>query len=214
MRKKQADFLQAISHLLRAGSFNQTAKEVVIQAKNLSDAQGGALFTLEKGKLKKIYATSSTQSFEEPLLKKSLMSQSLQVIQGEQYSIALLPLLVGRKKLGVVVLYASQKNFFIQKKKDILEVYQQFASPIVKIMLQYAQAQQALARREQFISFAAHEIRNPLTAINGYIQLLYSKKQKDNSPEFRWVKELYGESTRFTLLVKELLNVKKIKQRH
>lgn len=205
---------KSINKLLSAGSLKQVIKNLVEEALVLSGAQKGIFFSWKKNKLEKLYDSSPLKlTFaDDKLFKKILLSHKLTTIQRDSNGITIVPFFINNNHFGVLVLYSSQKNSFTPQKKALLTLYRETACMILKHSIQYDQAQRMLAKREQFISFAAHEIRNPLTAINGYIQLLYSKKTKDNSAEFRWVKELYGESTRFTTLVKDLLNVKRIKR--
>jgi len=58
---------------------------------------------------------------------------------------------------------------------------------------------------------AAHEFRTPLTTISGYIQLLYNKLANSKKIESTWIKNLSYENVRLTNLVKELLDINKVK---
>ena len=51
-----------------------------------------------------------------------------------------------------------------------------------------------------------------LSSLNGYVQLLHSRLSKTDSVEAKWVQSLYDETTRLTNLIKELLEINRIKQ--
>jgi len=82
---------------------------------------------------------------------------------------------------------------------------------ITKYSLQ-EESKRALEIRDHFISLASHELRTPLTSLHGYIQLLHARMADNNTVEARWINELFVESNRLTTLVKELLDVNRIKQ--
>src|SRR5690606_7915517 len=98
------------------------------------------------------------------------------------------------------------------KETDILKLFGSFASLAIKKNELYEETKNALEVRDMFISLASHELRTPLTSINGYIQLLHSRKDKLGHSESKWINELYEESKRLTNLVRELLEVNRIKQ--
>ncbi len=50
----------------------------------------------------------------------------------------------------------------------------------------------------------AHKLRAPLTAINGYAQLLDTKFPDKSRPEARWTKEILRECDRLTRMITEI----------
>lgn len=123
-----------------------------------------------------------------------------------------LPLNHSSEPIGIIVLFSQKKINFDTKYYSFLRLFLTTAGiAIIKTKL-HAQVQNALDMRDRFISLASHELRTPLTSLNGYVQLLYRKLAQQNTTESRWVEELYQESIRLTHLIKELLDINRIKQ--
>lgn len=127
-------------------------------------------------------------------------------------SVIFVPLKSRNKIIGVLTLVSSDKKFSYSEDNVILaqELANRAGIAVDNAHL-FSQSQEALKLRDLFISMAAHELRTPLTTIHGYIQLLHSKLKGSDSQTARWVKDLSEESTRLTNLVKELLEVNRIK---
>lgn len=127
-------------------------------------------------------------------------------------STILIPLTYKNKSIGVLSVDSKKSEFFTKKELLILKLFGSTVSLALRKTQLYDETKKALELRDLFISIASHELRTPLTSLNGYIQLLYSRFQKKDTPEANWVKELYEESKRLTNLVSELLEINRIKQ--
>ncbi len=78
----------------------------------------------------------------------------------------------------------------------------------------YNEAQQALGMRDQFLSVAAHELKNPITTISGYIQLLQRRLDKDDlDPEQhqRVLRTLANQVQRLQRMIESLLDLSRLK---
>src|SRR5690606_11591757 len=75
----------------------------------------------------------------------------------------------------------------------------------------YEEVQKSLELRDLFISMASHELRTPLTTIMGYTELLRKKLDDRTTKEAKWVEKLHKENKRLEHLIKELLEVSRIK---
>ena len=75
----------------------------------------------------------------------------------------------------------------------------------------YAEAQQAIALRDEFISIASHELRTPVTSLKLYIQVLQKQlnKQAEASLTHSFAK-MDAQLNKLTLLIEDLLNVSRI----
>ncbi|HSW97866.1 MAG TPA: HAMP domain-containing sensor histidine kinase, partial [Candidatus Saccharimonadales bacterium] len=162
----------------------------------------------------------NNKSFIKLLNKRSVFtitSQELKKMQLKHFSpkiklLVIVPLIHAQQPLGFIFLYYTNKNSLETNEIELLSIYKNAAVlALTKAKLQ-EQSQKALEIRDRFISLASHELRTPLTSIHGYIQLLHTKVKDKDSVESRWVQELYIESIRMTQLVKELLDVNRIKQ--
>lgn len=123
-----------------------------------------------------------------------------------------IPLLYRNKGIGVLILQSHRDRYFTnQAELNALKLFGSFASLAIRKMQLYGEAKQSLEIRDLFISMAAHELRTPITAINGYTQLLKSKVTPDSFPYYKWLEELSWEVIRLTLLVNELLEINKVR---
>ena len=126
-------------------------------------------------------------------------------------SVVLIPLFYKKEAIGVLAINSFRSEHFNKRELDILQLFGSFATLAIRKNQLYDEVKKALEIRDLFISMAAHELRTPLTSVNGYIQLLRSKQTNSNTPESRWIEQLYGESLRMTSLVNELLEINRIR---
>jgi len=66
--------------------------------------------------------------------------------------------------------------------------------------------------KDDFVSMASHELKTPLTAINGYLDLLESSKRKLTKEEQHYLDNIETSSTRLKGLVDDILEVSRIEQ--
>lgn len=126
-------------------------------------------------------------------------------------SVIYIPLLYKKESMGVLVFDSKNEEHFTKKELDILKLFGSLASLAIKKSQLHEETQKALELRDRFISLSSHELRTPLTVLDGYIQLLYKKFSVSDSVEARWVKNIYLESKRLTNLVKDLLEINRLK---
>ena len=160
----------------------------------LAVESGEELYNVMAEEAKKL--VSSEDAFV--LLEGEDMPNRFAAYQSERIS-----LLVDKKKLGELVVFFQEKGELSPEERELLSQYVQIASLLLKKLSGY----------EAYISYASHELRNPLTSINGYIQLLYAKRKQDDSSQTRWIEELQKETVKFTERVKELLDVQNMRKR-
>lgn len=215
--------------LLNANSTKQLEQIVVESAMKLVDAAYGQLYLYNKDRLKKVYSSSAIikknalakhPSFKpylqvdktQTISTKDLQAWKVEHLPKSVKSIVVIPFLHNEAPLGYLILFQNSSETLSADALDGIRLLSKTAvMAIGKARLQ-DESKQALEIRDRFISLASHELRTPLTSLHGYIQLLYARMQGKDSVEARWVKELYVESNRLTTLVKELLDVNRIKQ--
>jgi signal transduction histidine kinase len=81
----------------------------------------------------------------------------------------------------------------------------------------YAESQQAIRARDEFLSIASHELRTPLTGIKGYAQILRRAQLRGQLDEDRLSRSLAtidDAADRLTALVDDLLDVSRIRTGH
>ncbi|MBI4080167.1 MAG: GAF domain-containing sensor histidine kinase [Candidatus Levybacteria bacterium] len=209
-------------------SSDEMYKTIVEEGRKLIDAEHGSIFLEEQSKLHRVYASSPLffkvhitndgyvyKAFKDntsfvgnaaTLLKRYPRIDKLGI-----KSVIFVPLSYKKETIGVLAMYSTKKEQFSKKEINILKLFGSMASLAIKKTQLYDETKQALDIRDRFISLASHELRTPLTSINGYIQLLYSRLTKTDTVEAKWVKELQSESVRLTNLVKELLEINRVK---
>ena len=146
---------------------------------------------------------------------KTLFLYDSKIVEYEQLgirSVVFMPILHTNAKLGMLVIHSVQEKFFTKENIAFLELFAAIASLAIVKFNFHNETKKALEIRNRFIALASHELRTPLTSINGYIQLLYGRLGNAKTIESRWIEELYNESIRLTNLVKELLDINRIKQ--
>jgi K+-sensing histidine kinase KdpD len=206
-----------------------TYATIVEEAKKLVKAEYGSILLDQDGKLVRVYASDPfletimvrDRGFTYDAFKnRAPHVKSITDIEKVHPEIKakgikstiFIPLFYRSKSLGVLSLDSLTDKKITKSDLSIYKLFGSIASLAIRKTELYAETQKALETRDLFISLASHELRTPLTSLNGYVQLLYSKLGKEETSEGRWTRELYEESGRLTSLVKELLEINRIKQ--
>jgi signal transduction histidine kinase len=206
----------------------KTCEIIVKEALSLAHAEYGSVFLYEKGQLKRAFTTTS--EFKKIIPRKDgtiytvFKSKKALVVDIDDLkevhphlkkigvgSMILIPLLYKDKAIGVLSLQSYENSNFSDHELNLLKVYGSLASMAIKKNQQYDSATRAIELRDMFMSMASHELRTPITVINGYIQMLYKKLHGTKGPEAVWIDRLYTENSRLINLVKELLEVNRIR---
>lgn len=207
-----------------------TYKTIVEEALKIVDGDEGVVSLKTKEGFKIVYAyhtkeyvrfKSRKKGFSYRAIKEKrafvVHSDELQKIHPDIVSLGVkssifIPLLYRNKGLGVLILQSHRDRYFTNPAElNALKLFGSFASLAIRKMQLYGEAKQSLEVRDLFISMAAHELRTPITAINGYTQLLKSKVTPDSFPYYKWLEDLSWEVLRLTLLVNELLEINKVR---
>lgn len=209
-------------------SVDETSEIVVKEAMKLVNAEYGSIFLYVKGRLKRYYTTADFFNSITPRkngnVYTAFRTKKAAVLQVSDIkdihpklnevgirSIILIPLSYKDKSVGVLSVQSFQNQKFSDKELNVLKLYGSLASMAIKKNQLYTDAQKAIELRDLFMSMASHELRTPLTVINGYVQMLHKKFQGSDTIEASWVNKLYVENSRLTNLVKELLEVNRIR---
>jgi signal transduction histidine kinase len=216
--------------LINSKTDQQLYQQIVENAKKLINADFGKLHLYNKDRLKRAYYSDTlikdniiinSHEFNKFLLTKEIFivsekdfrEMSIMDLPKEIKLLVAVPLIYAQQTLGFIFLYFNSPNKNLNKNElQLLEMYKYTATLTLTIAKLHAESQRALEIRDKFISLASHELRTPLTSIHGYIQLLHSRMKDNGNVESRWMQELFIESMRMTNLVKELLDINRIKQ--
>ena len=218
---------KAALKILSAYPLEKLCEVIAVQAMRLANAKYGSLYLYNADKLEAIY---SSQELGIKIKKKSFLQnlsntkkitgipdrQIQKMLPGlyalDIRSVRIIPLNHRNSSQGRLVLYSESVEQFRKSEVHILKLFASLASLAITKTQQHEETERALEMRDRFISLASHELRTPLTSINGYIQLLHRKLANQDTVESRWMEELYHENIRFIQLVKDLLDINRIKQ--
>lgn len=209
-------------------SVDKTCEVVVKEAMQLVNAEFGSIFLNEKNQLRRAYTTTKEfkkinprkdgNTYKVFKSKEPLVVDIRELKDAHPHlkkigigSILLVPLLYKDKAIGVLSLQSYENIQFSRHELNLLKVYGSLASMAIKKNQQYDSAKKAIELRDMFMAMASHELRTPITVINGYIQMLYKKMHNKEGIESVWVDRLYSENSRLINLIKELLEVNRIR---
>ena len=123
-----------------------------------------------------------------------------------------IPLIARDKVIGAITFSSTQpqRHYTQEDLAFAQELARRIALTLDNVRL-YAEAQQAITLRDDFISIASHELRTPVTSLKLYIQVL--QKQFSGRGEeslARSFAKLDTQLNKLTLLIEDLLNVSRI----
>lgn len=209
-------------------SLQDTYQSITEEALRLVKADFGSILLLQNNELKRVYASSQiffkikprkrdylyrALKTQEPIILsvRQIARNHPEIIETKIRSDVILPLVNNNKSIGVITIMSLKNKYFAAKEISILKLFAPLAMLAIRKAQLYDESQKALEARDIFISMAAHELKTPLTTINGYAQMLYSKLSNANTSESRWIEQLCWESYRLGQLINELLEIDRIK---
>lgn len=213
--------------MLEAENPNQLCTVILNEISQITEIKSGIICLFDNEKLKNVYSigiqgkvvcTTKNQIYKVYNNKKILLSEKNEIkhykfLKNFKSCYALyLPMIHHRDSIGIIVLFSEKPITFNKKYLSLLQLFTSMSAVSIKKTQLHLQVQNALEMRDRFIALASHELRTPLTSLSGYVQLLYKKLANKNTIESRWVEELYQECARLTYLIKELLDINRIKQ--
>ncbi len=229
MEKILEDINRASLRFLDKLTTQETYETIVEEAIKLVQADEGLILLQEGDSLKTVYGSSPAAAAVKARNKgfayiaykeqKAFVVGRDDIKPHDPKSVALgvkswifIPLSYHSTLIGALVVRSYKENkVFTQQELSILKLYGSLATLAIKKSQLYSDMKKALEIRDIFISMAAHELRTPITSISGYIQLLYSRLGKHETSEGKWVLALYEENKRLMTLVRELLDVNRIR---
>jgi signal transduction histidine kinase len=133
-------------------------------------------------------------------------------------SVIRVPLLARGRTLGVISLISTDPNRRYGATDLALaeELGRRCAVAVDNARL-YAESQQAIRARDEFLSIASHELRTPLTGIKGYAQILLRAQGRGQLNDERLLRSLGtidDAADRLAALVDDLLDVSRIRTGH
>src|SRR5579872_760362 len=124
--------------------------------------------------------------------------------------------LIGRngQNLGVIQLSDKYKGEFTEEDEAILVQFAQMASVAIENAELYHSAQSAIRGRDEMLSLVTHDLKNPVSTIKGYAQLLKRQIMKgselDTGQLVDGLTKIDATSTKMVTLINELLNLARL----
>lgn len=214
--------------LLVPNTLDEVYSTIVDEAIKLVNADSGTIHLKQNGEFKVVYSTVPTfysvKARKRGNVYQVFISQKTRMIDIHDVekvhpqmrnlgikSAILIPLSYQKKPLGVLAVNKQNRKLLENSEMRILVLFGSMASLAIRKAQLHEEVRRALETRDLFISMASHELKTPLTSVNGYIQLLQSRINNNHSPEGRWMEGLSAESFRLTQLVQELLEINRIR---
>jgi PAS domain S-box-containing protein len=122
------------------------------------------------------------------------------------------PLVARGQTLGAVLLVAAESGRrYGPDDLALAEELGRRASQAVDNARLYAQAQQAVRVRDEFLAATSHELRTPLAHVKGFVSTLrQSDVQWDEATRQDFLREIEREADRLTRLISNLLDISRI----
>jgi signal transduction histidine kinase len=140
-----------------------------------------------------------TDEFGQPLSFTDL--PALKVLQGQSYAETL---------VHYRDTYTGRSWWSVLKASPIVDEHGQ-VQLAVNIFSDVTARMELEQRKDEFMSMASHELKTPLTSLQGYTQLLKMRLDKQGVPELvEWLNKMEKQITRLTHLITDLLDVSKI----
>jgi PAS domain S-box-containing protein/excisionase family DNA binding protein len=131
-------------------------------------------------------------------------------------SMVTVPLRHGDRTLGALTLfYADSARHHTEDDVALIEDLARRAAMAVENARLYGEAQAAIRARDEFLSIASHELRNPVAGMKGAAQLLRRLEQRgllDGKQLDRYVGIIEQTANRLAALTEDLLDVSRLQQ--
>lgn len=173
-----------------------------------------------KAGLAKVIRTGEPELYpmisEEMLVAAAPDKEILKILQEIGYTSGMIVPLKLRDVTVGAIQFASTESRYHYNEQDLelaMELARRAAMAVDNARL-YAEAQEAIAVREDFLSMAAHELKTPVTSLRGFAQLLVRQLDRFNEIEptrlRRGLETINQQSERLLRLIVRLLDLTKL----
>lgn len=185
----------------------EKVKRLNAKYRELDNTKYGISSILKTGKVEII--TDIEKDYLPTIKEKKLV----EILKGLEFrSYMGIPLNARGKTIGAITFLYTQKDHFYSR--DDLELALDLAHHIALAIDNaklFANEQQAVSLRDNFISLASHELKTPLTSLKLYIQILNLQSAKHGNKEYsHYYEKIDTQLDKLTMLIGDLLNVSKL----
>ena len=126
-------------------------------------------------------------------------------------SLVAIPIRRENSSTGLLVLESKNANQFSKASVDFLQRIMDHASIAITNAQLYSAVQRASVAKSEFVSFVSHELKNPMTSIKGYTELLAAGAVGVVSdPQMNFLKTILTNVDRMATLVSDLADESRI----
>ncbi len=135
--------------------------------------------------------------------------------RGEPATQITVPIMRANKPVGVLVLESDAPDRFSPQDFDFAQRLVEHAAVAIENARLLEEIEQANRSKTEFISFVAHELKNPMTSIRGYTDLLRGGQAGPlNDTQTQFLNTIRSNIDRMTRLVSDLSDVARIETGH
>jgi K+-sensing histidine kinase KdpD len=175
----------------------QTFKHHYVKQKDLA----APITARQKGFSYKAFITGEPNMYGE----EEVVQYHPELVRSGLKSFAVVPITYHKQCKGIFHFSSKKENYFTPERMDLLKAYGRHAYFLLKNLDAYTELQKTLENRDLFMSMTAHELKNPLTAIKIYNQLVMKKLSQQQLPDLSTLAMLDKEISRLAQLVHEYL---------
>lgn len=187
----------------------------------LSDADNGYLGLLEDNKLRYAYHFGDAAVSDLELLQTKIatvMDERKTVIlspgPGNPEAVLIIPIVREHESIGVVLLRRDDDQPFTAEQQDMVERVVARAAFAIENAHLYAEVQAADKAKSEFVGIVAHDLKAPMTGIQGYADLLLMYGKNLDEDEIEFVRTIIDTVERMEMLVSDLADVSRIESGH
>lgn len=127
------------------------------------------------------------------------------------HTVMIVPVLREKRVIGVVILKREDGTVFTEEQQDLAERVVTRASVAIENARLYAAVQAADRAKSEFVGVVAHDLKAPMTSIQGYADLLLMPGNQNLSDKQRqYLQRISSTVKRMEMLVQDLADISRI----
>jgi signal transduction histidine kinase/PAS domain-containing protein len=126
------------------------------------------------------------------------------------HTVLILPVLRENEAIGIVALRREDGNSFSSDQRDLLERVVSRAAVTIENARLYAAVQAADRAKSEFVGVVAHDLKAPMTGIQGYADLLLMSPETLDEKQLRFLQQIRDTVDRMAMLVADLSDIARV----
>ena len=121
--------------------------------------------------------------------------------------------LVTNQKSTFDITIEENKTYSVHISKIQKGIFEKGSSGIIMLIIDVTSEREAEKLRQEFFSNVSHELKTPITSIQGYAELLYNDFATSKEQEKEFLKIIQKESNNITNLINNILTISKLENK-